>query len=538
MIVKQNIGWERFERFFWHHVTSLISIDWSLMGIDEDYVEKMSEAYKRVFDEMELLEIGNIANPDEERMVGHYWLRPSLVVGREAFAEEIEDCCERVKMFAEQVHEGRVAPPSGGRFRNFLLIGIGGSALGPQLLADALGRKAQKMQPFFLDNTDPDGYDRLLEQLEGQLGETLMIIISKSGSTKETRNGMLEMWRAYRKVGLDPAQHTVIVTGEGSLLEKLGRSERVLEIFPMWDWVGGRTSLFSAVGMLPAALMGLDIESMRRGAARMDEITRSTDEVPLNPAAVLSLAWFRATEGKAKRSMVVLPYRDRLALLSRYLQQLVMESIGKELDLENRVVHQGLTVYGNKGSTDQHAFVQQLREGPDDYFLTFIEVRDERDNPLFEIEDLATAGDYLFGFLLGTRRALAETNHPSLLISLDYLNEESLGELIALFERAVGYYATLVEVNAYNQPGVEAGKKAADSMLNIQRRFLELLASEPEGVFDIPMAAERLRLEGQDVIDLYFIAERLWMNGRILGSEPFMRTQRVYQHNPDFFFSD
>ncbi len=168
--------------------------------------------------------------------------------------------------------------------------------------------------------------------------------------------------------------------------------------------------------------------------------------------------------------MVVLPYKDRLLLLSRYLQQLVMESLGKEKDLEGRTVHQGIVVYGNKGSTDQHAYVQQLREGPDNFFLTFIEVLKDREGASLLVEEDATSGDFLLGFLLGTRDALAEAGRRSLTITVPEVSARTLGMLIALFERAVGIYAELVGINAYHQPGVEAGKRAAGRVLEIQRR--------------------------------------------------------------------
>ena len=174
--------------------------------------------------------------------------------------------------------------------------------------------------------------------------------------------------------------------------------------------------------------------------------------------------------------MVVLPYKDRLLLFSRYLQQLVMESIGKEKDLAGRVVHQGLAVYGNKGSTDQHAFVQQLRDGTPDFFVSFVRVLRDREGASLEVEPGATSGDFLDGLLLGTRRALHESGRPSLTITVRELDARSLGMLIALYERAVGLYASLVGINAYHQPGVEAGKKAAAVVLELQRKVLAVLA--------------------------------------------------------------
>src|SRR5207253_331995 len=132
--------------------------------------------------------------------------------------------------------------------------------------------------------------------------------------------------------------------------------EKWLARFPMFDWIGGRTSELSAVGLLPAALQGIDIMGMLAGAAACDEATRQRD-TRANPAALLALMWHHATGGKGQKDMVVLPYKDRLLLFSRYLQQLVMESLGKRLDLQGKRVDQGIAVYGNKGSTDQHAYV-------------------------------------------------------------------------------------------------------------------------------------------------------------------------------------
>jgi glucose-6-phosphate isomerase len=195
----------------------------------------------------------------------------------------------------------------------------------------------------------------------------------------------------------------------------------------------------------------------------------------MNPAMPLALAWYKAGDGRGKKDMVILPYKDRLELFSRYLQQLVMESLGKERDRDGQLVHQGIAVYGNKGSTDQHAYVQQLREGVDNFFVTFIEVlRDGPDAP-FEVEPNTTSGDFLAGFLLGTRRALFENGRRSITITVPDAGARTVGLLIALFERAVGFYAGMVNTNAYHQPGVEAGKKAAGAVLALQAQVVGAL---------------------------------------------------------------
>jgi glucose-6-phosphate isomerase len=431
---------------------------------------------------MAALEAGAVANPDEGRRVGHYWLRAPELAPEPELGRAIEETVARVKAFAADVHAGKIATESGRRFKNLLLIGIGGSALGPQLVSDALGSPDDRIRPFFFDNTDPDGLAREMDRISaaGGIARTLTVVVSKSGGTKETKNGMLVAQAAYTAKGLDFGRHAVAVTQEGSDLDKRAVRQKWLARFPMWDWVGGRTSQLSAVGLLPAALQGLDVDGLLEGARSCDIATRIPD-VGRNPAALLALAWYRETGGRGLKDMVVLPYKDRLLLLSRYLQQLVMESLGKEKDLAGNTVHQGIAVYGNKGSTDQHAFVQQLREGVPNFFATFVEVlKDRRDGlPSLAVEEDVTAGDYLHGFLLGTREALTEKGRGSVTITVGDVSARSIGALVALFERTVGLYALLVGINAYHQPGVEAGKRAASAVLEVQKALLAALRSSP-----------------------------------------------------------
>jgi glucose-6-phosphate isomerase len=242
------------------------------------------------------------------------------------------------------------------------------------------------------------------------------------------------------------------------------------------------------VGLLPAAVQGVDIEQLLAGARAMDALTREP-AIEKNPAAVLAVCWHQATGGRGLRDMVVLPYRDRLELFSRYLQQLVMESLGKEHDRDGRVVNQGIAVYGNKGSTDQHAYVQQLRDGVDNFFVTFIEALVDHQphvqTPEVFVEEGVTSGDYLLGFLLGTQQALAEKGRRSLTITVRECSAVSLGALIALYERAVGLYAELVGINAYHQPGVEAGKKAAAAVLRVQAKLVAALGEHAQNAAEL-----------------------------------------------------
>jgi glucose-6-phosphate isomerase len=410
--------WNAYREWLFDAPESGFRLDVSRMGMQRDFLARMQPRLAAAFEAMEQLEGGAIANPDEGRMVGHYWLRAPGLAPRPELAEAIRETRQRIASFADAIHRADVRPPGAGRFDRLLVVGIGGSALGPQFVARALGGDDDRMTPFFLDNTDPDGIDRVLSALGDALDGTLSIVISKSGGTPETRNGMLETAAAYAARGLDFGRHAVAITQQGSRLDAAATERGFIERFPMWDWVGGRTSELSAVGLLPAALQGIDVEGLLDGAAEMDRLTRNR-EITSNPAALLALAWFHAGDGKGTKDMVILPYKDRLDLFSRYLQQLVMESLGKERDLDGNVVHQGIAVYGNKGSTDQHAYVQQLREGVPNFFATFIEVLRDRDGASIEVDEGTTSGDYLHGFLLGTRRALYENGRPSLTVTVD-----------------------------------------------------------------------------------------------------------------------
>jgi glucose-6-phosphate isomerase len=501
--------WKRFRDHLCVAPSLDLSLDISRMTFDDGYFGRMALAMEKAYAAMDALEDGIVANPDEGRMVGHYWLRDPKGAPTHEISSEIESAGSAIKVFAHDVHTGRVKPAKAARFTRLLSIGIGGSALGPMFVADALGDPAtDRMTVHFIDNTDPDGIARVLRTLAGKLPETLVVVISKSGATPEPRNAMLTVAAAYKAAGLDFARHAVAVTGAGSELEKTAKDW--LARFPMWDWVGGRTSEFSAVGLLPAALQGLDIDAMLAGGAACDEVTRGHD-TKKNPAALMALMWYQATEAKGSKDLVVLPYKDRLLLFSRYLQQLVMESLGKRLDLQGNRVDQGISVYGNKGSTDQHAYVQQLRDGVPNFFVTFVRVLEEGGSGL-QVEPGVTAGDYLHGFLLGTRQALFENDRPSMTLTIRRADARAVGVLIALFERAVGFYATLIGINAYHQPGVEAGKKAAATVLKLQADVVRALDSEAQTAAQISVKVGK----ADACESIYLILEHLAANGRAM----------------------
>ncbi|MFP4253800.1 MAG: glucose-6-phosphate isomerase [Halothece sp.] len=503
--------WQRYQDWLYYDPNLNFYLDISRMRFSDQFVKEMQPQFQKAFQEMADLEAGAIANPDENRMVGHYWLRnPDLAPNAELKAE-ITDTLETLKTFAAQVHSGYIHPPQEPRFTDVISIGIGGSALGPQFVSQALAPLDAPVNLHFIDNTDPKGIDDLLAQLRDRLSSTLVLVISKSGGTPETRNGMVEIQKAYEAQNLNFGSHAVAITGKGSKLEQIAKSEGWITTFPMHDWVGGRTSEMSAVGLVPAALQGIDVDSILEGAKTMDDLTRQP-ELKSNPAALLSLAWYAAGNGKGEKDMVVLPYKDSLSLFSRYLQQLVMESLGKEKDLDGNTVYQGIAVYGNKGSTDQHAYVQQLREGVPNFFATFIEVLKDRDGDSPDVEAGATSGDYLSGLLQGTRLALYENERDSITITVEEVTPRTVGALIALYDRAVGLYASLVNINAYHQPGVEAGKKAAASILDLQRDVVKVLQQEGTS---LSLSEIAQKVEAPESVEaIYKIIRHLYSNGR------------------------
>ena len=502
--------WQRYQDWLFYDEELALYLDVSRMGFDESFVETMKPKFNKAFADLNALEDGAIANPDENRMVGHYWLRDADLAPSEELKNDITETLTQIKTFASQVHGGEVKPPDAEKFTDILSVGIGGSALGPQFVAEALTSVNAPLAIHFIDNTDPAGIDKTLAVIP-DLNTTLVLVISKSGGTPETRNGMLEVKKAYETHNLDFASHAVAITGKGSKLENIATEENWVTTFPMHDWVGGRTSELSAVGLVAAALQGIDIQAMLDGAKAMDALTRKAD-IKTNPAALLALSWYYAGNGKGEKDMVILPYKDSLLLFSRYLQQLVMESLGKEDDLDGNKVYQGIAVYGNKGSTDQHAYVQQLREGVPNFFATFIEVLQDRDGESVEVESGVTTGDYLSGLLQGTRKALYENGRDSITVTIPVVNAYYVGVLIALYERAVSLYASLVNINAYHQPGVEAGKKAAAAVLELQNEVVQLLQQEnaPLSVVEI---AQKLSAT-EDIESIYKILRHLHSNGR------------------------
>src|SRR4051794_39009240 len=305
--------WQRFQKYYLRYEDLGFGLDISRMKFPDGFFDKMQARTEKAFAAMRELEGGAIANPDEQRMVGHYWLRNSSMAPTAELRADIDETNKHIEEFAASVHTGEIKAANGRKFEHLLLIGIGGSALGPQFIADALGNAGDPTDIQFFDNTDPDGFDRVFDRIGDKLAQTLVIVISKSGGTKETRNGMLEAEEKFKERSIDFSKQAVAVTGVGSELDKFAEKRGWLARFPMHDWVGGRTSIMSAVGLVPMALQGLDVDQFLAGAAAMDAKTRATDPMQ-NAATLLALMWYYAGDGRGRKDMVILPYKDRLML--------------------------------------------------------------------------------------------------------------------------------------------------------------------------------------------------------------------------------
>ena len=335
------------------------------------------------------------------------------------FAAQSPLACDRIVDFSRAIFDGTTRSSTGAVFNKLLVIGIGGSALGPQLVASALGGSRDRLTPYFFDNTDPDGFDRVLSQQrsDGGLATTLVLIVSKSGGTKETRNGMLAAQTAFSRSGLSFAQHAVAVTQEGSELAKTASQLQLWRSFRC-----GTSSEAAPPSCLPSdccppRFLGLAISGAARGAKAMDAATRQTDPTR-NPAMLMAVCWHKATDGKGRRDLVVFPYKDRLELCPR-LPAAAHHGVARQRAGPRRnTVHQASRSTATKARPISMPTFSSSRDGVDNFFVTFIEVLRDRSQSRLSgcrcvvVEDV-TPGDYLLGFLLGTEQALAEKGRHS-----------------------------------------------------------------------------------------------------------------------------
>ena len=387
-----------------------------------------------------------------------------LPYNQDKIADDIIDCAKEVRA----------------KFDYFVVLGIGGSALGPSAVFTALKHlryndlpKEKRNGPKFYveDNVDPERMASLLDVIDAE--KTMFNVITKSGATSETMSQFLIIYDLLKsKLGHKANQHIIATTDmqKGNLI-KIAKNEN-FKTFYIPDGVGGRFSELCPVGLLPAAVLGIDVKRMLQGARDMDGICKTAD-ISKNPALFAALLMYIAMNN-GKNISVMMPYADSLRLVSDWYCQLWAESLGKSADYDGNLVYAGQTPVNSLGVTDQHSQVQLYTEGPFDKVVTFLAVENFRNTVKipYGFEDVPDVS-FLCGSTLNklinteldaTEYALTKAGRLNFRITLKQVDEYSVGQLLYFFMMQTAYCGAMLNINTYNQPGVEEGKNATYAM--------------------------------------------------------------------------
>ncbi len=379
-----------------------------------------------------------------------------------------EEVCDDIISYVNEVKD---------KFDAFVVLGIGGSALGPICVQQAINHPYYNELPrekrggfpkfYVADNVDPEKLVYLFETID--ITKTLFNVISKSGSTSETMSQFMIIKKMLEEKLGDKASENIVCTTdkENGNLIKIAKEENY-KTFIIPSGVGGRFSELTPVGLLPAAFCGIDIKELLKGAAVMDEICKN-DDIYKNPAYMYAILNYLSIK-KGQNMCVMMPYADSLKFISDWYAQLWAESLGKKFDNEGNAVHVGSTPVKALGVTDQHSQVQLYTEGPFDKIITFIGVdKYKKSITIPEIyQDIPSLGflagvtqdDLIKTEQIATEFALLKSGKPNMTITLPEVNENTLGQLLYLFEVATAFMGELLNINAFDQPGVEEGKNA------------------------------------------------------------------------------
>jgi len=361
------------------------------------------------------------------------------------------------------------------RFDNILVLGIGGSALGGLAVTEALlkpywnflSKEQRNNFPriFFLDNIDPDSMEALLEMLD--LKKTLVNVITKSGDTAETMaQYMILKDRLEKELGDDYRKNIVATTDKRTGILRQISEQEGYKTFVVPDDVGGRFSVFSAVGLLPFALVGIDIDEIVNGVKDMDLALKNTD-IYHNIAAQNALIHYLLDVKKGKNISVMMPYSSRLKYVSDWYAQLWAESLGKNKNLNGEDVQVGPTPVKALGATDQHSQIQLFNEGPNNKVIDFIRVENFDTNleipKIFEYTGIGYLGGKTMNSLMNaeadsTKITLSDYSRPTVTISVDKITGYNMAQLLYMFEVQTAIAGALYNVDAFNQPSVEQGR--------------------------------------------------------------------------------
>ncbi len=365
------------------------------------------------------------------------------VINDEKFVKQIEDFYKKTKK----------------KFSDIVLLGIGGSALGAKAIRDALC-KTKTPRLHIVDNIDPDVLEKIEKKIS--LAKTLFLVISKSGGTVETLSQYFYFREKLKKENLEFKNHCVFVTESRGFLYDTAQQENI-ETFEVPENVGGRFSVLTNVGLLPASLINIDIKKILKGSQNMRESFLSLEFEKNMPFQLANIIFELNQKGKNK--IVLMPYISSLRTFAEWHTQLLAESTGKFDALGANV---GLTPIAAQGSTDQHSLLQLLMQGPNDTCTLFIRTEKFKNDALIPLEEI---NEEKFGFLkkisfgqlinteqTATADALRESNRPNITITIPKVDEETLGQLFLLFECATAFLGELMNINCFDQPGVERGK--------------------------------------------------------------------------------
>ncbi len=368
------------------------------------------------------------------------------------------------------------------KFKNFVVLGIGGSALGPIMAFNALKHLHYNELPpkkrggpkFYVeDNVDPVRMAALLDVIDPK--ETCFNVISKSGATSETMAQFLIVADLLEKAGVNLPENMIFTTdaSRGNLMKIDDKFGGKFKKYVLPDGVGGRFSELCPVGLLPAAVLGIDIKGMLAGAAYMDSLC-SKPSIAKNPALACAVIQYISMQ-QGKNINVLMPYSDNLKLMADWYCQLWAESLGKAVDYAGNTVNAGTTPVKSLGVTDQHSQVQLYIEGPYDKVITFISVEKYGcEMPIAhgcgDIPDVGFLGGHTLQELIqaenkATAYALMRAGRCNYTINMPEVNAFTLGQLMYMLELQTAYTGALLNINTFNQPGVENGKKATFALL-------------------------------------------------------------------------
>lgn len=432
-------------------------------GLSESAVQEQTEAFARAFQQVNAIRDGRMLEHGEQ----------ALFMG---LPYQGDDLIQTIMDWAEQTKKD---------YTTVVSLGIGGSYLGNKMLQDALchpyyneseeARKGYPKMYFAGDNLDPARIKALLDVID--IKTTKFIAISKSGGTVEPMSSFAVIIDAIEQAGGDVSKQITVVTDEAKGILRTMANDYGWDSFIVPDGIGGRWTVLSEVGLLTAAAAGIDIKQLLQGARDFDEECQHADLAD-NPAAMYALLHWMLYKQKGKNLSVIMPYSNALKTVGDWYVQLLAESLGKKYDREGNVVHEGRTPIPAVGTTDMHAQTQQHYEGANIRALTFIDIADYADDSL-EIPDVFNnyqgisyighkkMESLLHAARMSNERSLASAGRPTCHVGLPEINAYYVGQLLYFFEYATAFEGELLNVNAYDQPGVEAYKKVMKEIVGV-----------------------------------------------------------------------